>query len=56
VSGDPAPVFGDGEGHVWLWICAIAAALVMVLDFFFTAIILPSLAGTSLMVIYNLFG
>ena len=42
-------------GHIVLWISAIAAALVMGLDFFFTSIILPSLAGVSLMVIYELF-
>ena len=42
-------------GHIVLWVSAIGAALVMGLDFFFTSIILPSLAGVSLMVIYELF-
>lgn len=42
-------------GNIVLWISAIAAALVMEVDSFFSAIILPSLAGVSLMVINELF-
>jgi DNA-binding transcriptional ArsR family regulator len=42
-------------GHVVLWISAIAASLVLEVDWFLSSIILPSLAGTSLMVIYELF-
>lgn len=42
-------------GHIVLWISAIAASLVLEVDTFFSSIILPSLAGTSLMVIYGLF-
>ena len=42
-------------GHVILWISAIAASLVLEVDWFLSSIILPSLAGTSLMVIYELF-
>jgi DNA-binding transcriptional ArsR family regulator len=42
-------------GHVFLWICAIAAALVLETDWFYSSIILPTLAGSSLMVIYGLF-
>lgn len=42
-------------GHIVLWTSAIAAALVMEVDTFLSAIILPSLAGVSLMVIYELF-
>jgi hypothetical protein len=40
---------------VVLWISAIAASLVLEVDWFLSSIILPSLAGTSLMVIYELF-
>ncbi len=42
-------------GNVFLWICAIAAALVLDADWFFSSIVLPSLATGSLMVIYGLF-
>lgn len=42
-------------GHVVLWVSAIAASLVLEVDWFLSSIILPSLAGTSLMVIYELF-
>ncbi len=42
-------------GHIVLWVSAIAASLVLEVDWFFSSIILPSLAGTSLMVIYELF-
>ncbi|MCW4036516.1 MAG: helix-turn-helix domain-containing protein [Candidatus Bathyarchaeota archaeon] len=42
-------------GHIVLWVSAIAASLVLEADWFFSSIILPSLAGTSLMVIYELF-
>ena len=42
-------------GHVFLWICAIAAGLVLEVDSFMTTITLPSLAGASLMAIYELF-
>lgn len=42
-------------GNIVLWISAIAAALVMELDTFFTVIILPSLAGVSLTIINELF-
>jgi DNA-binding transcriptional ArsR family regulator len=42
-------------GHVVLWISAIAASLVLEVNWFLSSIILPSLAGTSLMVIYELF-
>ncbi|UCD46017.1 MAG: helix-turn-helix transcriptional regulator [Candidatus Bathyarchaeota archaeon] len=42
-------------GHIVLWTSGIAAALVMEVDTFLSAIILPSLAGVSLMVIYELF-
>ncbi len=42
-------------GNIVLWIAAIAAALVMEVDSFFSAIILPSLAGASLMMINELF-
>jgi len=42
-------------GHVFLWICAIAAALVLETDWFYSSIILPTLAGSSLMTIYGLF-
>jgi DNA-binding transcriptional ArsR family regulator len=42
-------------GHIVLWVSAIAASLVLDVDWFLYAIILPSLAGTSLMVIYELF-
>jgi DNA-binding transcriptional ArsR family regulator len=42
-------------GNIVLWISAIAAALVMEVDSFFSVIILPSLAGVSLMVINELF-
>ena len=42
-------------GHIALWISAIAAGLVMGVDSFMTAIILPSLAAASLMTIEKLF-
>lgn len=42
-------------GHIVLWVCAIAAGLVLEVDSFMTTIILPSLAGGSLMAIYGLF-
>jgi len=42
-------------GNIVLWISAIAAALVMQVDSFYSAIILPSLAGVSLMIINELF-
>lgn len=42
-------------GHIALWICAIAAGLVMGVDSFMTTIILPSLAAVSLMTIEKLF-
>jgi DNA-binding transcriptional ArsR family regulator len=42
-------------GHVVLWVSAIAAGLVMDVDSFMTTIILPSLAGVSLMTIEKLF-
>lgn len=42
-------------GHVVLWVSAIAASLVLKVNWFLSSIILPSLAGTSLMVIYELF-
>jgi DNA-binding transcriptional ArsR family regulator len=42
-------------GNIFLWISAIAAALVMSIDSFYSAIILPSFAGVSLMVINELF-
>ena len=47
--------FGAMVGHVVLWASAIAAALVMGVDTFLSAIILPSLAGVSLMTINELF-
>jgi len=42
-------------GHTVLWISAISASLVLRVDWFYSSIILPSLAGVSLMVIYELF-
>jgi hypothetical protein len=42
-------------GHIFLWVCAIAAGLVLDVDSFMTTIALPSLAGGSLMTIYALF-
>ena len=42
-------------GHTVLWISAISASLVLRVDWIFSSIILPSLAGVSLMVIYELF-
>ena len=42
-------------GNIVLWISAITAALVMQVDSFYSAIIRPSLAGVSLMVINELF-
>jgi len=42
-------------GHVVLWLVAWAAAIVMETDSFFYTIIIPALAGTSLMTIYALF-
>ena len=42
-------------GNIVLWISAMAAALVMHVDSFYSTIILPSLAGVSLMVINELF-
>jgi len=42
-------------GHIFLWMCAIAAGLVLDIDSFMTTIALPSLAGGSLMTIYALF-
>lgn len=42
-------------GHVVLWLSAIAAGLVMGVDSFMTTIILPVLAGTSLITIEALF-
>jgi len=47
--------YGAIIGHIVLWASAIAAALVMSVDTFLSAIILPSLAGVSLMTIYELF-
>ena len=42
-------------GSTFLWICAIAAALVLEADSFYSTIILPTLAGSCLMVIWELF-
>ena len=42
-------------GTTFLWVCAIAASLVLDVDFFLSTIILPVLGGTSLYVIYELF-
>ena len=42
-------------GHTVLWISAISASLVLGVDWIFSSIILPSLAGVSLMIIYELF-
>ena len=42
-------------GNIVLWISAMAAALVMQVDSFYSTIILPSLAGVSLMIINELF-
>jgi len=42
-------------GHIVLWSAAWAAAIVMQTDSFFFTIIIPALAGTSLMIIYTLF-
>jgi hypothetical protein len=42
-------------GHVVLWAAAWAAAIVMGIDSFYYTIIIPCLAGTSLMVINTLF-
>jgi len=42
-------------GNIVLWISAIAAALVIEVDSFYSAIILPSLAGVSLIIINELF-
>ena len=42
-------------GHIVLWLSAWAAAIVMETDSFYYMIIIPALAGTSLMVIQALF-
>ncbi|MBN2335675.1 helix-turn-helix transcriptional regulator [Candidatus Bathyarchaeota archaeon] len=42
-------------GHAVLWAAALAAAAVMGTDSFYYTIIIPTLAGTSLMVIHALF-
>jgi hypothetical protein len=42
-------------GHIVLWMSAIAAGLVLEVDSSMTTIVLPSLAGGSLMAIYGLF-
>ena len=42
-------------GHVVLWAAAWAAAIVMGIDSFYYTIIIPSLAGTSLILINTLF-
>jgi len=42
-------------GHIFLWISAIAAGLVLKVDSFMTTIALPSLAAVSLMIIHELF-
>jgi len=42
-------------GNTFLWICAIAAPLVVRSDMYLTSIALPVLAGTSLSIIYKLF-
>ena len=42
-------------GNIILWISAMGAALVLQVDSFYSTIILPSLAGVSLMVINELF-
>jgi DNA-binding transcriptional ArsR family regulator len=47
--------FGVIFGHIFLWISAIAAGLVMRVDPFMTTIALPSLAAVSLMTIHELF-
>jgi len=47
--------FGAIIGHIFLWISAIAAGLVLKIDPFMTTICLPSLAAVSLMTINELF-
>jgi hypothetical protein len=42
-------------GHIVLWAAAWAASIVMGIDSFYYTIIIPSLAGTSLIVINTLF-
>lgn len=42
-------------GHVVLWLAALAAAIVLEVDSFYYTIIIPALAGTSLMIINTLF-
>jgi hypothetical protein len=42
-------------GTTFMWVCAIAAALVTNVDAFYYSIILPVLSGTSIWLIYWLY-